>query len=46
MVFAVDGSVSVAGYFRAQVGDSVVVTEKGYEPITEFPKSINDVVVG
>ena len=46
MVFAVDGSVSVAGYFRAQVGDSVVVTEKGYEPITVFPKTINDVVVG
>ena len=46
MVFAVDGSVSVAGYFRAQVGDSVVVTENGYEPITEFPKTINEVVVG
>jgi Xaa-Pro aminopeptidase len=36
----------VAGYFRAQVGDSVVVTENGYEPITVFPKTINDVVVG
>ena len=46
MVFAVDGSVSVAGYFRAQVGDTIVVTEKGYEPITEFSKTINDVVVG
>lgn len=46
MVFAVDGSVSVAGYFRAQVGDTIVVTEKGYELITEFSKTINDVVVG
>ena len=46
MGFAVDGSVSVAGYFRAQVGDSIVVTEKGYEPITEFPKTIDDAVVG
>ena len=46
MVFAVDGSVSVAGYFRAQVGDTIVVTEEGYEPITEFPKTIDDVVVG
>ena len=46
MVFAIDGSVSVAGYFRAQVGDTIVVTEEGYEPITEFPKTIDDVVVG
>jgi len=45
MVLAVDGSVSVADYFRAQVGDSIVVTEDGYEPLTSFPKSLDDAVV-
>ncbi len=46
MVLAVDGSVSVPHYFRAQVGDSIVVTEQGYEPLTSHPKSLDDVVVG
>lgn len=46
MVFAVDGSVSVPGYFRAQVGDSIVVTEDGYEPLTSHPKAIEEVIVG
>lgn len=46
MVLAVDGSVSVADYFRAQVGDSIVVTGDGYEPLTSFPKDLADVVVG
>ncbi len=45
MVLAVDGSVSVANYFRAQVGDSIVVTDDGYEELTRSPKSIEDVVV-
>jgi Xaa-Pro dipeptidase len=45
MVLAVDGSVSVANYFRAQVGDSIVVTEDGYEPLTVFSKAIDEVVV-
>jgi len=46
MVFAVDGSVSVPGWFRAQVGDSIVVTEDGYEPLTSHPKAIEEVIVG
>lgn len=46
MVLAVDGSVSVSGYFRAQVGDSIIVTEEGYEPLTSHPKSLDDVIVG
>ena len=46
MVLAVDGSVSVPGYFRAQVGDSIIVTDAGYEPITSHPKSLDDVIVG
>ena len=41
---AVDGSVSVKKTFRAQVGDSFILTENGYEPLTEFAKDIEDVV--
>ena len=46
MVLAVDGSVSVSDFFRAQVGDSIVVTEEGYEPLTSHPKSLDEVIVG
>jgi Xaa-Pro aminopeptidase len=45
MVLAVDGSVSVAKTFRAQVGDSFIVTEDGYEQITAHPNALEDVVV-
>ncbi len=45
MVFAVDGSVSVAKNFRAQVGDSFIVTEDGYEQITDHAKEIDDVIL-
>ena len=44
MVLAVDGSVSVKKTFRAQVGDSFIVTENGYETLTEFAKDLEDVV--
>jgi len=44
MVFAVDGSVS-GETFRAQVGDSVIITETGWEPLTDHPKSIDEVIV-
>jgi len=44
MVLAVDGSVSTAN-FRAQVGDSVIVTADGYEPLTAHAKAIEDVIV-
>ena len=44
MVFAVDGSVS-GETFRAQVGDSFIITENGWEAITDHPKSIDDVVI-
>ena len=46
MVLAVDGSVNVPNYFRAQVGDSIVVTDQGYEPLTHYPKAIEEMVVG
>ena len=45
MVFAVDGSVTVNATFRAQVGDSFIVTEDGYEQITHHPKAIEDMIL-
>jgi Xaa-Pro dipeptidase len=44
MVFAVDGSVSIDN-FRAQVGDSVIITSTGWEPLTKHPKSLDDVII-
>jgi Xaa-Pro dipeptidase len=44
MVFAVDGSVSTST-FRAQVGDSFIITENGYEPITQHPKTLSEVII-
>jgi len=45
MVLAVDGSVTEPGAFRAQVGDSFIVTDDGYEPITHHAKALHDVVL-
>ena len=45
MVFAVDGSVTVPGKFRAQVGDSFIVTDTGYEQITTHPNSLAEVTI-
>ncbi|NKB78259.1 MAG: M24 family metallopeptidase [Gammaproteobacteria bacterium] len=44
MVFAVDGSVSV-DTFRAQVGDSFIITDDGYEAITSHPKDVDGVII-
>lgn len=44
MVFAVDGSVST-DTFRAQVGDSFILTEDGYEAVTFHPKSVEEVII-
>lgn len=44
MVLAVDGSVSVKT-FRAQVGDSFIITETGWEPLTKHSKAIEDVIL-
>ena len=44
MVFAVDGSVLV-DTFRAQVGDSFIITDDGWEAITDHPKALEDVVL-
>ena len=44
MVFAVDGSANEEN-FRAQVGDSFIITENSYEQITNFSKKIEDVII-
>ena len=44
MVFAVDGSVTV-NTFRAQVGDSFIITDTGYEQITNHPKDLASVIL-
>ena len=40
MTFAVDGGISVDGEYGGRIGDSVAVTETGYEYITEYPRKI------
>lgn len=44
MVLAVDGSVSVET-FRAQVGDSFIITEDGWEALTSHPKDLESVIL-
>ena len=44
MVLAVDGSVSV-DTFRAQVGDSFIITEEGYEALTNHPTALDDIII-
>jgi Xaa-Pro aminopeptidase len=44
MVFAVDGSANEEN-FRAKVGDSLIITENGYEQITNFSKKIEDLII-
>ena len=44
MVFAVDGSISTSS-FRAQVGDSFIITDDGYEELTRHPKSLSEVII-
>ncbi len=40
MTFAVDGGISVDGVTAGRIGDSVVVTETGFDYITEYPRSL------
>ena len=44
MVLAVDGSAN-SDNFRAQVGDSFIITDNGYEQITSSSKSLDDVII-
>jgi len=40
MVFAVDGGITVPGKFGARVGDTIIVTERGSECATEYPRDL------
>lgn len=40
MTFAVDGAITIPGEFGARVGDSIVVTENGFEYLTPYPKQL------
>ena len=44
MVFAVDGGANTE-HFRAQVGDSFIITKNGYEQITHHSKEIKDLII-
>ena len=40
MTFAVDGGISIDGVTAGRIGDSIVVTETGYEYITNYPRTL------
>ncbi len=40
MVMCIDGGVTEAGRYGTRVGDSLVVTESGYESLTPYPKAL------
>ncbi len=40
MTFAVDGGISIDGETAGRIGDSIVVTENGYEYLTQYPREL------
>ena len=40
MTFAVDGGITIEGEFGARVGDSIVVTDNGFEYLTPYPNKL------
>jgi len=40
MTFAVDGGISIDGVTAGRIGDSVVVTETGFDYITDYPRTL------
>ena len=45
MVLAIDGSITLNSTFRVQVGDSFIVTEDGYECLTPYPNTLNEIII-
>ncbi len=40
MTFAVDGGITVEGKFGGRIGDSIAVTETGFEYFTQYPREL------
>lgn len=40
MTFAVDGGISVEGETAGRIGDSIVVTETGFDYLTDYPREV------
>ena len=40
MTFAVDGGISIDGRLGGRIGDSIVVTDDGFEYLTQYPRDI------
>ncbi|RWO77411.1 Xaa-Pro peptidase family protein [Mesorhizobium sp.] len=40
MTFAVDGGITVDGKLGGRIGDSIVVTDTGFEYLTDYPRTI------
>lgn len=40
MTFAVDGGISIDGVTAGRIGDSIVVTQTGFDYITEYPREL------
>ncbi len=40
MTFAVDGGITVEGRFGGRIGDSIAVTETGFEYFTQYPREL------
>jgi Xaa-Pro aminopeptidase len=40
MTFAVDGGITIKGQFGGRIGDSVVVTDTGFEYLTPYPREL------
>jgi len=40
MTFAVDGGISIDGVTAGRIGDSIVVTQTGFDYITEYPRQL------
>jgi Xaa-Pro aminopeptidase len=41
MTFAVDGGITVEGRFGGRIGDSIVVTESGFDYLTPYPRGLS-----